>query len=507
MSALEYILLAPFVAAVFMMLGTGKDGVATTRLATVLSLLIAIGTSLCLLTSGTLESAQHAWFSLPGTQVDVSFSLRADGLSTWLVLLVVLLLPASLLGGLQRAGDRMREYAAGLFVLAGCMIGALLVTDLFAFYLFYEAMLLPCLVLIMAFGDENRRAHVMQFVIYTMLGTISLLVAVWYIAATVHSTDIQTVTQSMGQIGSEARLYLFAAFVLAFAVKMPLMPVHSWQAPVYASCPTGLAVLLAGAMAKLGGYGFLRFVLPFFQEESHHWAPVIMSIAAFGVVAGALLALAQTDMKRLLAFSSLSHLGLVVIGIFAQQEMAYSGAIIQMVAHGFSVAALFLLVGWLEERSGERGINDFGGVMRHKPVIGVLVIFSLLASVAMPGTAAFIGEFLLLAGIYQSGIVEIPFVVIVGLSVILGAVYMLRAMQKVLFGAQDDIHGLQEQPVGVVAFAVVPLLALSLYFGFHPAPILNHIQMETTALVEADTGLPVSETATALLAEEKGDQQ
>lgn len=489
----------PFIAAVIMALSSGRDTRAALRLSVAMSLIIAVIGIAAFQRGG--QTDPWAWFTLWGSDATIHYSLLCDGLSGWLVQLVTLLTPVALLGAHRQITQRMREYAVAIFVLAGAMINCLLVTDIVLFYVFFEAMLVPTLVLVAMFGDEQRKPAGLQFFLYTMFGSIFMLVAIWYLAIHAGTTDIRslaavmTITDSQvaGFIDPDFQWNCFLAFFFAFAVKVPLMPLHSWQAPIYASAPTGAVILLSGAMAKIGAYGFLRIVLPLFPDESLASSTCVMAMAGVGVVAGALLAIAQTDLKRMLAFSSLSHLSLVILGIFSFHEAAITGAVVQMVAHGFAVAALFVMVGWLERQFGHRQIDRLGGLAQKVPVMAVLFVAAMLCSVAVPGTASFVGEFLLFFGIYQSHPEHLIWVAIIGTSIILGAVYMLRATQRVFYGpAKGDFDHIQAWYKSE-AIAVVPMLLCSFFFGFYATPISNSVKDLTSQLSQGemteDTGI------------------
>lgn len=324
-----------------------------------------------------------------------------------------------------------------------------------------------------------------------------MLVAIWYLTAQTGSSNIAEMPILIKQLDDSARAWCFWAFAFAFAVKTPLIPFHGWQAPVYAATPAGGAVLLAGVMAKLGTYGFIRFVLPFFPDESVDYAWLFIALGAIGVVGGASVALVQKDLKKLLAFSSLSHLGLIVVGIFSFQTIALSGAVVQMVAHGFAAAALFLLVGILEHRHGKRGIEDFGGLAPYAPVFTVFFIIAAMTAVALPGTAGFIGEFMLLIGSFNGlqdvlGSLGIWVTIFIGLSLIFGAVYTLRAVQKVLFGQPNPDTRIADLS-SLEGLAIAPLLIASIALGFYATPIttsaetvVEHLSAEARSIVDGD---------------------
>lgn len=474
---LVLLLAAPFVAALLVLLGSSRDGAAATRLALVFSLLLS-GLALAVAIAGA-DPVTVPWFTLPGTGATVSFSLLGDGISAWLAVLAAALGPAAILGSQHALGDRMREFCAGLFALQGCLIGAFLAGDAVLFYLFFEAGLLPVTVLIALFGDPQRRVRAtVQFFIYTMLGSVPMLLAIWHLAAAGGTTLIAELPATVAALDDGARIACFAAFALAFAVKTPLLPFHAWQAPVYAACPPGAAVVLAGAMAKLGTYGFLRLVIPVFPAASAEFAWILIALGVAGVVLGALLALAQRDLKRMLAYSSLSHLGLVVVGLFTFETAGLGGAVLQMLAHGLSVGALFLLIGALEQRTGARDLDAFGALTRRAPVYAVLFVGAALAAVALPGTAGFVGEVLLLYGSF-SGLMAVcglglalVVTALAGLSLVFGAGYILRAVQRLLYGAEEAAarSGVRDLSAGE-ATAVGSLLAASLVLGLLPGVV------------------------------------
>ncbi len=468
------LLAAPLLAALLTVFASGKDSESSFRIGFVLSLAIAVfGSALVLCNAGQPVTAP--WFTMWGTNATVHFSLGANGLSAWLVQLVTWLTPVALLGSRGLVGGRMREFAVAVLAMEGLMIGSLLARDLVVFYVFYEAMLVPMVVLICVYGGAERRSAALWFFLYTMLGSVFMLVGIWWLAGKTGTTGIAEVVAALpalranGTLGEHADKLLFLAFVLAFAVKVPLVPLHSWQARTYAETPAGGAVLLAGAMAKIGVYGFLVFVLPLFPALSAQYANVFIVLGLIGVVGGALAALAQDDIKRMLAYSSLSHLGLVMVGIFTFHQAALAGVPVQMVAHGLSVAALFLLVGYLEGRTANRGIDDFGGLAGRTPLLAVLFVVAALASAALPGTANFVGEFLLLFGTWAGAGATVA--AVAGLSVILGVVYLLRVIQRWFYGQRHpSLDRLADLGAGE-ALAVVPLLLASFALGFYPKPI------------------------------------
>ncbi|MEK7413506.1 MAG: NADH-quinone oxidoreductase subunit M [Planctomycetota bacterium] len=466
------LILAPLAAAVIACFAHGRDadrdaGDAAHRLGLVLSFAIAIAGTPLLFGHG--GSFNVAWFALPGTEATVNLHLGSDGLTAWLVQLVTWLTPFAILGGRGVAGGRMREYLVGIFACQALMLGALFARDLVVFYVCYEGMLVPVLVLLALFGGPERRQAALWFILMTMLGSVPMLVGIWWLAAHLGTTDVSAVIDGVRLLaGQPAVEWLFWAFALAFAVKVPLVPLHAWQSRTYAELPGGVAVLVAGAMAKIGIYGFLQFVLPIFPEQSALHAQLFIVLGLIGTVGGAVVALAQDDAKRMLAYSSLSHLGLVMVGIFTFQQTAIAGATVQMVAHGLSVAALFLLVGALEDRTRSSYLDDYGDLATKAPLFTVLLVIAVLAAAGLPGTANFAGEFLLLLGAWQSS----PWTAaIAGLSVILGAAYLLTLVQKWCYGVAPEGRPEITDLNGREAWAVIPLLAMAIWLGFQPGLI------------------------------------
>ncbi|MCK6487769.1 MAG: NADH-quinone oxidoreductase subunit M [Planctomycetes bacterium] len=470
---------APLAAAGLSFLASGKDGDSANRIGIALSLVVAV-LALPLVTCMPAPALTLPWFTLWGTGATVTLALASDGLSGWLIQLAAWLTPVALIAARRQVGRHMREFVACILLCEAFIIGALLARDLVVFYLCYEAMLVPMLVIIALLGGEDRRTTALWFFIYTMAGSAFMLVGIWYLAAALQTTDLARVVAGLAAPPSEsaahmltpaAKGWLFTAFVLAFAVKVPLVPLHGWQARTYAETPGAAVVILGGVMSKLGLYGFLRFVLPMFPDLCARHAGLFTVLALIAVVGGALVAMAQDDAKRMLAYSSLSHLGLVMAGIFSFDEAALRGAALQMVAHGLSVAALFVLVGAVEARTRSVALDDFGGLANKAPLFALLFTCAALASAALPGTLNFAGEFALLLGLWRGAG---PWTAaIAGLAVILGAVYLLVLLQKWLYG-RARTGGPEVAELGwAETVAVVPLLIALLVLGLRPAPVAD----------------------------------
>jgi NADH-quinone oxidoreductase subunit M len=425
----------------------------------------------------------------------IHFHLGVDGISLWLVLLTTLMVFLTLLSpqamGLHKT--RSRGFVVAMLVLEAGMLGSFLAIDLFAFYVFWELMLIPMYFIIGIWGGERRLYAAIKFVIFTLVGSLLMLAAILYLYAQVHAVTGQwtfdyatwaTITLPRGP-----ELLCFLAFTLAFMIKVPLFPLHTWLPDAHVEAPTGGSVILAAVLLKFGAYGFLRFALPFFPLAAQQTAPIIAWLAVAGIIFGALMAWVQDDVKKLVAYSSVSHLGFVVLGILVLSQKGIQGGIFQMLAHGISTGGLFLAVGILYDRRHTRLLGDFGGLWKQMPVFGACFLVLVLASAGLPGLCGFVGEFLVLTGTFtagkdwrNSGFAAPMFghpALLAGLAavaVILAAVYLLTMYQRVMFGPLDkpenrDPHvrdlGLRERLVLGV------LVLTALVMGMAPQPILD----------------------------------
>jgi NADH-quinone oxidoreductase subunit M len=399
-----------------------------------ISLLLFRGFSLQL--AGYQWEEFHNWIPQP----PIHYHLGIDGLSLFLVLLTTLLTPVSILASWKSIDQRVKGFFICLLVLETGVIGVFVSLDLFLFFLFWEVMLIPMYFLIGIWGHDRKIYAALKFVIYTMFGSILMLVAIlWLYRLTVvagfPTFDLPQI-QAMLVNGSitlpmRTELLLFGAFFLAFAIKVPLFPLHTWLPDAHTEAPTAGSVMLAGVLLKMGTYGMLRFCLPLFPDAARKFAPAIAVLAIIGIIYGALVAMVQVDLKRLVAYSSVSHLGFVVLGIFAFHAISIQGAVFQMLAHGISTGALFLGVGMLYDRRHTHLIKEFGGLATPMPVLGALYLFSCFASAGLPMLNGFVGEFLILAGTFQRHAAWASWA---ALGVIFSAVYLLWSYQRVFFG-------------------------------------------------------------------------
>jgi len=418
----------------------------------------------------------------------ISYHLGLDGISLFLVILTTLLITLSLLysGG----GDiemRPREFCFFIFLLETGLIGALVSIDLFLFYVFWEVMLVPMYFLIGIWGHGRKIYATFKFVLFTMLGSLLMLVAILYLAD-VARAQLGHFTFDLPQLygiqltRSEGR-WLFAGFAIAFAIKVPLWPVHTWLPDAHTEAPTAGSVILAGVMLKMGTYGFLRFAIPLFPVAAIEATPLLMTLAVIGIVYGALLAMSQHDLKRLVAYSSVSHLGFVMLGIFALDPQGVEGAIYQMLNHGLSTGGLFLLVGMIYLRRHTREISEFGGLWKSVPVFAGIFMVVMLSSIGLPGLNGFVGEFLILLGAFL-----VPvwwwFAVIAIAGIVLGALYMLYAYERVMWGPITHAVNATLADLNLSEVAVmVPLIVLMVLMGLYPRPLISRMEPSVAALL------------------------
>jgi NADH-quinone oxidoreductase subunit M len=417
------------------------------------------------------------WIPAWGIRVTVG----VDGISLFLVLLTTLLVPLSVLGSYVNITTRVRAYYALLLVLTSGMIGVFVALDLFLFYVMWEVMLIPMYFIIGVWGGEGRLYAALKFFIYTFLGSMLMLVAILLLVHLVHqrtgvySFSYEQLLAGLGDLGPRA-YWLFGAFFLAFAIKVPVFPFHTWLPDAHTEAPTAGSVILAGILLKMGTYGFLRFAFPFFPLVAQH--PVIQTtivvLSLIGIIYGGLVAMVQPDFKRLIAYSSVAHLGFVMLGIWALTLQSVQGALLIMINHGISTGALFFLVGMLYERRHSRLISAYGGIARVVPLFAAILTLVSLSSIGLPGTNGFAGEFLVLIGAFQT----YPLATTVATTgVIVAAAYLLWALQRVIYNALDTKENETLLDLTPRELAVLlPLLACIVWLGVYPKPFLERME-------------------------------
>jgi NADH-quinone oxidoreductase subunit M len=437
--------------------------------------------------AGMQFQEQIPWIS----SFNISYHVGIDGLALLLVLLTTFLTPLALLCSWKSVNEKVKEYTIMILLLETGMIGVFTSLDLFLFYVFWEAMLIPMYFIIGIWGGKNRIYAAIKFFLYTMVGSLLMLVAIiWMgvyastLAGGKFTTDLLQLYTIGPGIPAMLQTWMFLAFTLSFAIKVPLFPFHTWLPDAHVEAPTAGSVLLAGVLLKMGTYGLLRFCLPLFPQAALHFMPYIAGLAVVGIIYGGLVSMVQTDIKKLVAYSSVSHLGFVVLGIFAFTEEGIQGAIIQMVNHGLSTGALFLLVGMIYERRHTRLISDFGGLAKVMPLFSIALMLVSLSSIGLPGLNGFIGEFLILLGAYHSPVLSHWYVVFAASGVIIAAVYILWMYQRVIFGnvtnpANQSLTDLTSRE----RFLLVPILLFIVWIGIYPGTFLKTSAMAAKTVV------------------------
>lgn len=412
----------------------------------------------------------------------ILYYLGIDGISLLLILLTTFMMPFALIGSWNSITKHVKGFLCCQLMLEAGMIGVFSTLDLILFYVFWEAMLVPMYFIIGMWGGPRRIYATLKFVLYTMVGSLLMLVAILVLVMMhkaqlgFYSTsllDLLSVKVPFGGTYFSAQTLLFLAFALAFLIKVPLFPLHTWLPDAHVEAPTAGSVILAAVLLKMGIYGMMRFAMPLFPQALEQLTPILLGLSMIGIVYGALVAMVQIDIKKLVAYSSVSHLGFVMVGILALNTLGATGGLYQMLSHGLSTGALFLIVGSLYERKHTRIINDLGGLAKELPWLAVVFFIVLLASIGLPGTSGFIGEFMILAGLFEL----YPILAVIGTSgVVLGAVYMLNAYQKLMFGKlktgphpSKDLS-LREKTI------FVPLIIIMLFMGIKPGFFISKVE-------------------------------
>jgi len=468
---------------------------------------------------------RYSWVDSLG----ISWHLGIDGLSLWLVLLTTFLGPIIVGGAWDSVDKRHREFFFHILALQTFMLGAFVAQNLAVFYVFWELMLVPMFFLIGVWGGSERLYATQKFFIYTVFGSMLMLTAIFYLYWLHHEQmgvwSMEYADLYNLQLGMSVQTWLFAAFAVAFAIKVPMWPLHTWLPDAHVQAPTAGSVVLAGVLLKMGGYGFLRLGMPLFPGAVAEYGWIIMTLAVIGIIYGALVAMVQPDMKKLVAYSSVSHMGYIMLGLFSLNPQGVEGGIIQMLNHGVSTGALFLLVGVLYERTHDRNIWAYGGLAKSMPVFAVVFITVALSSAGLPGTNGFVGEFLTLLGAFKWGAVQhaggmgffqsYALVALAATGVILGAVYLLWMIERVFFGKATQKRRANLPDLTMREMAVfAPLLIAIFWLGIYPKPVFDKMEPTVKVWIEQvengqrlaellpmDLGLPETPTLDSALVE------
>ncbi len=409
----------------------------------------------------------------------IKYKMGVDGISMLFVILTTFLMPLCILAAWESVESRVKEYMIAFLVLETLMIGVFCALDIVLFYLFFEAGLIPMFLIIGVWGGKRRVYASFKFFLYTLLGSVLMLLAIMAMYWQAGTTDIPTLMTH--KFPKDMQWWLWLAFFASFAVKMPMWPVHTWLPDAHVEAPTGGSVILAAILLKMGGYGFLRFSLPMFPLASQELAPLIFSLSVIAIVYTSLVALAQEDVKKLIAYSSVAHMGFVTMGIFTFNAQGIDGAIFQMLSHGLVSAALFLCVGIVYDRMHTREISAYGGLVNRMPIYAVTFMIFTMANVGLPGTSGFVGEFLTLLGAFKAN-TWVAFIATTG--VILSACYALYLYKRMIFGELEkpSLAGIKDMNLREI-MVMAPLVILTLLFGFYPAPLLSVTSVSVAKLV------------------------
>jgi len=470
------LLILPFVFALLMLASSSRDNSAFRMGLLCFAIPFILATALVAI--GGQQTDIYSWFSVLG--IDIEFLLYGYGLSLWMVWLTTLLSLLAFIYSKEALSLGINKFAIGLLVLEGTIIGAFFSAyNIVQFLFFFEAMILPAAILISLHGGLKRRKAVIVFSIYTLAGSVPLLFGVWYLMVKTGSDNINSLMKTIETLPFSVQIPLLIAFSIAFAVKTPVFPFHSWQGITYSEAPYSLSAILSGTMAKVGVFGFAIWVVPLFDKlfQNTEYALCLISIALLSMLYGAALALKQTNIKKLLAFSSMSHLSLAVAGLFCIDKTANAGVAVMLVGHGLTASGLFFFGGIAEKWTGSTNIKRYGAFASTNPIYAAIFGILGIAAIAIPSTVGFVGEFLILQGLFNSGFI---FAVVGGIGVILSATYTLRLIKHTLFGPvsnntrSDNIYLSQFEGT-----AAIPIILLIFYFGLHPAPILNSFEERT----------------------------
>ena len=488
-----YLSLAIWVPVLFglLVLVLGRDSNAgLVRVGSLIGAVVSFLTTIPLITN--FDNAAHGMQFVEKTpwigRFNILYSLGIDGLSLWFIPLTAFITIIVVISAWQVIQKRVAQYMGAFLVLSGLMIGVFAAMDGLLFYFFFEATLIPMFIIIGVWGGENRVYASFKFFLYTFFGSLLTLVALVYLYNVSGTFDI--LAWHAFKLTMKEQIFIFLAFLMAFAVKVPMFPVHTWLPDVHVEAPTGGSAVLAAIMLKLGAYGFLRFSLPITPDAAHYLANFIIALSLIAVIYIGLVALVQKDMKKLVAYSSIAHMGFVTLGFFVFNEMAVQGGIVQMISHGFISAAMFLCIGVLYDQAHSRQIADYGGVVNRMPKFAALFIFFSMANCGLPATSGFVGEFMVILGAVQF---NFWIGMLAATALIFGAAYSLWMAKRVIFGKVANHHVAELKDINAREFLMLGILALAvLAMGLYPAPFTDTMQTSVADLLAhvAQTKLP-----------------
>ncbi|MBX2976291.1 MAG: NADH-quinone oxidoreductase subunit M [Ignavibacteriaceae bacterium] len=498
---LSYLLLVPLVGAILLLFFPKKSENGVKYFGLLISVVTFV---ISLIVYGKFDSSSAA-FQLVDKFVwienlNISYVVGIDGISMLLILLTTFLTPLTLFSTWNTIKHKVKEFTFFMLLLEVGMLGVFVSLDLFLFYIFWEAMLIPMYFIIGVWGGKRRIYASVKFFIYTMAGSLLMLVAIIWLAVYaseplgVFTTNLLELYNVGPTVPHQIQNYMFLAFALSFAIKVPLFPLHTWLPDAHVEAPTAGSVILAGVLLKMGTYGLVRFCLPLFPQAAISFAPLFSVLAVVGIIYGALVAMVQKDMKKLVAYSSVSHLGFVVLGIFALTTESMQGAVIQMVNHGLSTGALFLLVGFIYDRTHTREIADYGGIAKIVPIYSTALLIASLSSIGLPGLNGFVGEFFILLGAFQSNVLNNwLYTVFAASGVIFAAVYMLWMYQRVVFGPvkHDRLNSLKDMTASEIAI-MVPIFVFIVWIGIYPSTFLSMTEVASNSIVKTVLSVSVN---------------
>jgi NADH-quinone oxidoreductase subunit M len=480
---LSAIILVPLIGALFIFITRGSEKIVEKNSKYVAVFSSLVNFLLCLLLWYYFDNTSSSFQFIENKDwMDgfINFHLGIDGISILFILLTAFITPICIFSGIKSIKFKIKEFLIAILLMETLMIGVFCSLDLVVFYLFFEAGLIPMFLIIGIWGGPRRVYSAFKFFLFTLLGSVLMLIAIISIYWIAGTTDVIKLLDS--NIASEFQYLLWLAFFSSFAVKLPMWPVHTWLPDAHVEAPTAGSVILAAILLKMAGYGFIRFSLGLFPLASDYFTPLIYTLSVIGIIYTSLIALMQDDMKKLIAYSSVAHMGFVTIGIFSVTKQGIEGSIIQMISHGFISASLFLCVGVLYDRYHSRLISSYGGLVNIMPKYAFVFMIFVLASLGLPGTSGFVGEFLILVGVFKkSAIVAI----LASIGVILAAAYMLWLYKRVVFGkiTNSEIKTIPDlNKTEIYIFAI--LVTMTIFFGVYPEPLFSTLDISTDNLIE-----------------------